>query len=404
MPEASPVAAPAPAPTQSPNGPSAVADFAREIAESTAAVAEPTPDPTPTETPSKEPKPVDNPEPKQPADAAPKEAPKAKSFADLTQSEIADLIKAGPSKAYKLHEAYVKKTETQLTALQEKVKALESKPVEAPGDVKKVEAYEKQIQELSDTIKSREKVIAELDFSRSPDFQKRFISRYNNAQKTAEAEIAQLTVTEGDTQRAATAQDFALLMQLPLRDQITRARAMFGDAADVFFQHRNILQNIRREGMEALQQANEDAEQLRSQRDAQTKEEQRAYATTLESEEKALATDFPDLFGDTDNPQASAAFKKGLDFAKKALDARNSMSPTERASHDAILKMTHAGYRRAVVEIKSLNSENKALKDELAKYRKSDPDTETTGKAPKPEGDDDIGGIDKVAGFIAGVK
>lgn len=401
MPEAAVAEAP-PSTDQSATGPTAVSDFAREIAQS---VKNPTPkaEPEPTlesktETPKAD---VTHPEK---TDVPPKEAPKEskeKPLSDLTPDELDSVMKKAPSKAWKVYEFFKNKTNTELATLRDKLAKVEAKPETAAND-KVIEKYENQIKELSESLKSHLKTISELDYSRSPDFQKKYIARYDNARKSAESEIAQLTITDGETTRQATAQDFDLLMKLPLRDQITRAKTLFGDAADVFFQHRNVLNNIRREGMEALQAANEEAEQRRTQQELQTKEEQRLYDSTLDSEQKALASEFPELFGDTDDPTASEAFGKGLEFSKRVLSSRSNMTPAERASHDAILQMTHAGYRRAVVELKARDAKITELETELNKYRKSDPGKTTTGKPPAPVNDDDVGGIDATAKFIAG--
>jgi len=398
----------APAPEQHVTS-SAVSDFARELADSVKAApqqpeAKPDkPAPQPKEGEVESPSEVKLETPKTEVEKA-KPAAKEKPLTELSSEELDAVMKKAPSKAWKIYEFFKDKTNAELTELRNKLKSVEAKP-ESPANDKKIEQYENQIKELNESLKTRDRTISELDYSRSPEFQKKYVTRYNNAKKTAEAEIAQLTVTDGDNQRAATAQDFDLLLALPLRDQISRAKAMFGDAADVFFQHRNLLQNIRREGMEALQTANEEAEQRRTQSDLQSKEEQRVYDTTLDNEQKALASEFPELFGDTDNQEASTAFQKGLEFSKRILAERSNMTPAERASHDAVLQMTHAGYRRAVVEIKAQSAQIEALEAELAKYRDSDPGKQTTGKAAAPAGgDDDVGGIDSTASFIAGKR
>lgn len=388
-----------PATDQSPTGTSAVAEFAREIAQSSKATPA-TPPAEPPETPET----PESPETPAPAESPEKTAskPKPKLLTEMTQAEVAELIKQGPSKAYKLHEFYVKKTDGLVKSLQDKVKALESKPVEAQGDAKKIEQYENQIKELNESLKANLKTIAELDYSKSPEFKKRFLDRYDHAKQEAVAEISQLQVQDGENQRPATAQDFELLLRLPLRDQIARAKAMFGDLADVFFQHRNTLAAIRREGMDAMQQANEQAEANRTQSEIQSKEAQKVYETTLDFEKSELIKNLPALFGDTDNQEASTAFSKGLEFSKKVLNERAQMSPEERAAHDAVMMMTHAGYRRAVVELKDKDAKIAELETELQKYRDSDPGKATTGKAPNAQAADDIGGIDDTATFIAG--
>jgi len=403
MPDAAVLDAP-PSQTQNHTGESsAISSFADEIVQLSKPVETATPE-TPTDTPKEETGEVVDETPKDTAKPAESTTPKEKPMSEWTLTEFDAAMKKAPSKAYKIYEAYKKKTEGQLSeaqTLREKVKALEAKPVESPGDSKKIEAYENQIKELNEQNKNYLKTISESDYSKSPEFKKQYLDRYANARKTAIDEIKQLDVAEGESTRQATDTDFDMLMALPLREQRARAKAMFGDTADVFFSHRNTLYSIKQAGMEAIREAADGAEQRTVQKEMQSKEEQRAYSDTLAFEKQSLAEKIPGLFGKTENKEASEQFDKGIAFAEKILSERNSMSPADRAVHDAVLQMTHAGYRRAVVEMKEMKSQISALKTELENLRGSDPGKATTGKAVNGKHDDDNLGIDDMALAIA---
>ncbi len=407
MPEAATVEAP-PASNQSASGEvSGIDSFSQEIAASVKSVSEAKVEPTrQTSEPAAEPK-AEAGEVEIPAkeSTAAEAKPSDKPLSEWTMAEFDAAMKKAPSKAYKIYEAYKKKTETQLSeaqTLREKVKALESKPVESPGDARKIEAYENQIKELTEQNKGYLKSLVENDYSKSPEFKKQYLDKYTKAHHNAVEEIKQLDVTDGENTRQASETDFAMLLALPLREQMTRAKAMFGDAADVFFAHRNTLREIKRAGMEAIQNHAETAEQRKLESELSSKEEQRAYSETLNFERNALSEKLPALFGKTDNQEAQKQFDRGIAFAEKALNERASMSPAERAANDAVMQMTHAGYRRAVVELAQKDTELKALKAELENLRGSDPGKAVVGKSANGKvSDDDNLSIEEMALQIA---
>lgn len=319
-------------------------------------------------------------------------------MAEWTESDFDAAMKKAPAKAWKVYDFYKQKTASKIAEAEKRISEIQSKPVEAAGDAKKIEAYEKQIKDLSDQASNHLKTIAELDYSRSPEFRERYTDRLTSAYQTAVDEIKQLSVNENDAQRPATQQDFDLLMHLPLREQIIRAKQMFGDAADAFFSHRNEIQRIQREGREALARAQKDAESKRTQAEVQTKEAQRAYESALEAEHTDLVSQFPEYFGDTDNKEASETMEKAMAFAKRTLSERDKMSPQERAAHDAVLQATHAGFRRLVIEKKAADAQIATLEKELEKYRKSDPGAgDKGGKGAPAVVEEEIGGIAEMA-------
>lgn len=403
MPEAATIEAPPPAaPTSAPTdaGISGFTQFLETSVKSAtkeppAAEPDKTPEPpkeTKAETPPTEPQ---KETPKEPAKTTAKEKP----LQEMTSEELDAVMKKAPSKAWKVYEFYKNKTEGKIAEYEAKIKTIGEKPVETAADAKKVEAYEKQIKELQEQNSTHLKTLAELDYSKSPEFRERFTEPLARAYQAAVDEISQLTVAEGETSRQATQNDFDLLLRLPLKEQIVRAKAMFGDMADVFFTRRNEVQRIQNEGRQALAKAQTDAEGNRTKAELKTKEEQNLFDSQLEAESAGLVEKFPHLFGDTDNQESAKAQDEGREFARKAISDLSKMSPADRAAHVSALVHSHGFARRAMVEMKALESEVETLKAELAKYRKTDPGAETTGKAPKMDSAKDLEskGIDGLA-------
>lgn len=404
MSEAAVVEAP-PAQSQSVGGPTATSLFAQQMADLAAKETDAAPEAAPEVTPEPKAKPatVKEETAEAPKEAAPKVDDKAwltKKIDQMTGDEVLKLIGEKPSKAFKVHEFAKGKYEAKIAELEKKIGEVNAKP-QTPANDARIEAYEKQIKDYTEQLSGRDKTIAELDYTKSPQFKRDYIDPYNSAKQAAHNEIKQLTVTDGDITRAATPEDFDTLFDAPLRIQRQMAKAMFGENSDVFFTHRNTLLQIKRSAMDATAKKGEEFQESKTQSEIKTKEEGRLYETQLEARHVELVDQFPELFGDTDNQEASTAFQKGLDFAKHALSERMKMSPAERAEHDALLIQTHAGFRRLAIESKAKDSEIETLKKELAKYRKSDPGSAGDGKATPIVDNGELGGI---AGMASAYK
>lgn len=408
MPEAAVAEAP-PAQSQSVGGPTATSLFAEQMAGLAAKEADAAPETAPEAKPVPE-KPVEvKPEvaKENPADVVQKtersQAWLEKKILDMTAEEASEFIKAnGNAKIWKVHEFAKGKYEAKLAEAESKKSAIEAKPA-SPENDKKIELLEKQIKDYTEQLSGRDKTIADLDYTKSEEFQKNYVAKYNRIQTGAAEEFKRLTITEGETQRPATDADFKRLMKRDIGEQFELVKQWFGDspAAHRLLTNLNRMEEIQAEAMDARETARQNAEQSKTKAELQTKEEGRLYESQLEARHVELAGQFPELFGDTDNQEAATAMEKGLEFAKRALSERASMSPSERAEHDSLLIQTHAGFRRLVIEKKAVEAEVETLKKELAKYRKSDPGSAGDGKAPAIVDNGELGGI---AGMASAYK
>lgn len=388
-----------PAQSQSVGGPTATSLFAQQMADLASKEVESSPEAAPETTPDPKSKPevVKETTAEAPKEATLKELKQTateKQMAEWTQKDFDEAMKKAPSKAWKVYEFYKNKNESKLAEAEKKLAGIEAKPA-SPENDKKIELLEKQIRDYTEQLSGRDKTIADLDYTKSEEFQKNYVAKYNRIQTGAAEEFKRLTITEGETQRPATEADFKRLMKRDIGEQFELVKQWFGDSSAAYrlLTNLNLMDQIQSDAMDARETARQNAEQSKTKAELQTKEEGRLYESQLEARHVELADQFPELFGDTDNQEASTAFQKGLDFAKRALSERMKMSPAERAEHDALLIQTHAGFRRLAIESKAKDAEVETLKKELARYRKSDPGNAGDGKAPAIVDNGELGGI-----------
>lgn len=335
-------------------------------------------------------------EPKEEAKTSAKE----KKLEEMTSDELDAVMKKAPSKAWKVYDFFKNKTLTEIAELKKKLETIQAKPVESAADAKKVEAYEKQIKDLQSALGDRDKTLSEVAYEKSPEFQQKYVAKYNKLRDGAAEEFKRLNITEGETQRQATVADWNRLMKRDAGEQFELVKQWLGDtpAAQRLLIQLSRMEEVHSEALDARNAAYEQAEKNRIQSESQSKEEAAFYESQLAAEQKDLAEKLPDMFGDTDNKEAAEVQQKGREFARKALMERASMSPRDRAAYDAALIESHAYARRAVIEMKAMENELEALKAELAKFRKTDPGSDLNGKAPKAAAaDDDSGGIESMA-------
>lgn len=279
------------------------------------------------------------------------------------------------------------KTENELKA---KIKALEEKPKEQPGDAAKLAALEKQLEDERGQSKTWKERAAQADFTKSEAYDKQFRMPYQRELNTALDEIKQLRVkfagADGEqSERQGTEADFKKAMALPPGEQDEFIHQTFGSAAWRVINRISELHRINRASVEATQEhaAKYDAEQQELQ--GKTKKEEEAYNNYFKSsldgikEHKELGKYFS---GYDDDPEATALLNKTYEevdnFAKNAA----TMTPDVRAAHAAVYRAMTAGFLPLLSQHKRALAQVDELKAELSKYRKTDP-----GQAPKGDGE-----------------
>jgi hypothetical protein len=307
-----------------------------------------------------------------------------------------------------LKNAYYKtKREMQgkLTATEAKLKELESKPNQSPADLKKIQELETRASKLEKDLEEREQRILQADYSKSSDFQKKFVERGNKAYQRAIGEVKQLHVTLTDandekTERPATEGDFNALRSLPIYERDKKVNEMFGHSAHRVILHMNQIEQIEGEANEAIANAKTTAEENQRTFQKQSEERNTEYKSHIDRVNEEMVKTHAAYFApDPANPEASQALERGLKYVDEAAANMSKMSPKDLAETTSMIRYLAGSAPRLMTENNQLKSKLTALEEELGKYRKSSP-----GSAPAPAGSNGAKAPEKEARGINAIK
>lgn len=383
MPEAAVAAPPTNAtPAAAPEAPSGIQAAMKEFEQTVTPKSKSDAKAEPKSEPKTDPKTDSASDPKVEAKVEPKIDPKAKPE---------DPWDKAPPKLKGEHFKTVRQMQDRIDKLDEQIKQVNSKPKEAPGDAKLIETYQKQIKEM-------EQRISATDYRQSKEFKTQFIDRWDNEYKATVNEVSKLMVTVTDrdgnaTQRAATAQDFEYIRNLPPGEQDKLVQERFGPYANRVFSRLFRLQEIAQSADQAVEEHAKNAETTAKENELKTAKEKQAYETVYESSKAELANGWPQYFGpDESDPEASSALDAGYKYVDEALSKADSMTMEEQAAYKAVIRARAGAFPSTVLKLNRALEELKSLKEELKKYRKSDPGEggEGGGGAEAPTGDDDV--------------
>lgn len=355
--------------------------------------------------PSAPPKPV-----KKETATTPKDSPKPADKGGDDDGDI-DLDKADRTKTIapkKFWRAYDKYKETQsgkLKELTDKIAKLEAKPGTTTADAQKIAQFEAQIKQLT-TDRERltkergdfEGKLASMDYTQSAEYEKKYVQPYEKAYKDGAEFVAQLTVNDGDGQRAATKADFDMLRKMPIAARMVAARKMFGEyGSDVV----SLIREMDRISAAASAEVAERSKNYENEkRESASKAEREAaeYQGLYQSALTGLRED--EKYGrwfspDKDDPD----FTRILSESEAELNGyrekmNGNLPPSEHAGMAASVFLKAAGFDGAIHRNEKLAAKLKALEDELAKFRKADPGAEVKSANGKPAAANaPIGGI-----------
>ena len=319
------------------------------------------------------------------APAAPAAPAKPAAKADPAPAEPApkpgeepDWSKA-PQKWHKIYEDHKAKTTGTIRSLEEKVKALESKRVEAPGDAAKIEAYEKQIEEIRKDSASAKQLLAELDFTKSDEYKTQFIDRAHRIWAKAVQLVTQLKVTDAEGNvRQATQADFDTIRNFPEHLRYAKAREIFGDEIDPhsITKYADAIDSVKEDADLAVARHAQTHEQSAVQKAAEARQGQESYKTQYESAIKAIQEN-PD-YGiwfkpDENDPEASKLLQDGFEEIEKVTAALPNMPMDAQAAYAAVFRARAAAMPRLLVAHNRIKAEFEAVKAELDKLRGKDP-------------------------------
>ena len=315
---------------------------------------------------------------------APAETPKA-------DDADPDWSKA-PPKWHKIYEGHKAKTSDTIRGLESKIKSLESKPFEQAGDAKKLAALEKQLEELRGESTSAKQELARLDFTKSDEYKRDFVDRANNVYREAVDFVSRLQVTTEDgNSRSASSSDFDYIRSLPMDARRKAANELFGENASDVLDFTKDIDRIRRDANIAVERHSQNHERVAAERSLTEKQQREAYDGHFKTSLDAIKANekYGKWFSENaDDPEASDLLRKGFEEVEKISATIRTLPLEQQAAYGAVLRARAAATPRTILEITRLTAERDALKEELNKYRGTDPGAKgkTGAEAPKSDG------------------
>lgn len=309
------------------------------------------------------------------ADPKPGEAPKtdaAPAKPAKAEKEEVDWETAPP----KLKGAFFKhqrESQAKIQDYERRIKEIDAKAKEAPGDAKLVEGYQSRIKQL-------ETDLTQAAYQKSPEFKKQFTDRWQDQYKAAVGDVTQLQITipgpEGEQAqvRAATQADFDKIRALPPQDQDEAIATLFPKSAGRVYSHLTELKRIERNAQQALQEHSQNLEVATKESELKAQRESQSYEATFSKTNEELAARWPEFFApDEKDVEATEALQKGYDYVDKVAKTASQMPPEERAAYQAIIRARSAALPRVVLDLKRAKGELESLREELKKFRGGDP-------------------------------
>jgi len=340
--------------------------------------------PKPAEKPAE--KPVEAAKPGEQPTAKPSEQPAVEAVKPGEQPapEAKDGKKPSPWKLVEEYKSKATKAEQELAELRKQI---------TPESDRKV--LEERLTKAEARAKQLEEHLAFTDYSQTEDFKNKYVEPYTKAWGVAMAELKDLKVADGQGgQRDVTANDLLEIVNAPLARARQMADEAFGPFANDIMVHRNEIRNLFDKQQAALEDAKKNGLTKRQQ---ETEAQQRAHseltktiASTWQQENAAVLSDekIGSYFKPREGDEAwNTRLQKGYELVDKAF-AQNPADPKLSAAERADVIRRHAAVRNRAAawgalrgEVEALTATNKALLEELAQYKETEP-SGAAGRTP----------------------
>lgn len=293
-----------------------------------------------------------------------------------------------PPKWHKIYEGHKAKTADQIRSLESKIKSLETKPFEQPGDAKKLQDLEKQLDSIRNESTTYKQELAALDYTKSDEYQAQYVQRANTVYGEAVDFVSQLRVNDGtENGRPATQGDFDQIRALPLAARRKAATEMFGEYANDVLTFTRSIDEIKRDANIAVKRHSENAEKVAAERETMTRKEREAYDTHYKSSLDGVLN-HPEhgkwFTADESDPELSTSLKQGFELLENITTKLDTLSPDEKAAYSAIFRARAAAMPSMIIRLNRVQSERDSFKAELEKIRGTDPGAKPTGGAAPP--------------------
>jgi hypothetical protein len=300
--------------------------------------------------------------------------------------------KPGKESPWKLVDRY----KGRVTELESEISKLKTTPISAEdrkGFEDRTTKAEARVKELEDHMRF-------VDYSKTEDFNTKYVKPYNKAWENAVSELKEITITDGaGHERAVTPQDILDLVNLPLGKARELADQYFGKFADDAMSHRKEISKLWQAQQAALENEKKvGGETLKQQTEAAQKNFQAMQSNikdVWQKENAALLADktygpmFSKREGDT---QWNDRLEKGFALVDRAF-SENPSDPQHTSEQRQEIVRRHTAIRNRAAAWGAVKAENETLrgqidemKKELEQYKGSEPGTNGGRIAPNGNG------------------
>lgn len=382
-PSPAPAAAPAAAPSAAPSTVLDSFDKQFEIDDAPAAPATPTP-PAATKPAVPATKPPEA-ATKPPESGTP--PPEGESFDAPQTGTIGDIRKWGRRMAQMATNATNRAKE-----LQNEIEQLKQAGPQMPPDVAKIQEANVALQREVQEHRAR---IAEADYSKSPEYEEKYLAPYKQAYLRGHAVVKGLVVTEKDettgqvTTRRGTERDFDTLYNMSDSDADRAAEAMFGASARRVIAMRDTAKERGEMAYTAVKENTTKFAEAQKQRQAQTAQQRMALAGLFRKVHEDLQKKHAEWFGTKDDDNEwNEALTKGRQIANQRFtEAYAKMAPEQRVVLDAQIYNRASAFPALVVRVKRLQAQLAEAQKGMEQLRGSGPGKPTPTTADKAGGD-----------------
>jgi hypothetical protein len=257
------------------------------------------------------------------------------------------------------------------------------------ADPKEREAMSQQLKTSQDRLKELESEIRHVNYSKSQEFQDKYVKPYEQAWKRSMDNLKELTFMDpqSEEERPISPQDMLQLINMPLRQAREVAVKLFGDFANDVMSHRNEIRRLFEDQSNALEEARKNGElreealkkQVQEWNSKATKEVDELWTKANQeiSGNEKFVKFFKPVEGDDDG---NSRLVKGYEMVDKAFSGKDPKDPrltpeqrTELVRLHAAVRHRAAGFGRLAFFYEKAMSELASTKAELDKYRKSEP-------------------------------
>jgi len=265
-----------------------------------------------------------------------------------------------------------RKTATEkMTSLEAKIKDWESRGKDTAALTARMETLEREKEEAIANLRAHKQ-------EASPEFKKQYEEPFNQAAEFAKADVLQMTLLKsfqneaGENvtvpDRPATWDDFVTLYRLPASKQMTEARKLFGDGAEIINDHLKSLRRLDFQKTQAFEVEKSNYKQRLADEEGRAAARKEQIAQARQKVDRDLVASKEEYRDPPEDTESAEARKKGYEIFDRE----------PKTMEEAIVKERHvrhivAAHFAKKLQILRLQKENETLKSELSQFKNPQP-------------------------------